>query len=147
MNDVAPRARTGDIVRMDACALSDAIRARRLSCVEAMSAYLDQIERFNPAVNAIVSLRERHSGGLAHPWARSNGRSRRGPPGSCGLLGGSLPFRTSSAERAWPAAQSARRMSQSPNELDPNNVPLPDARYCNFLRTERQRRQTRRRRA
>src|SRR3954465_135409 len=59
MNDVAPRARTGDIVRMDACALSDAIRARRLSCVEAMSAYLDQIERFNPAVNAIVSLRER----------------------------------------------------------------------------------------
>jgi amidase len=59
MNDVAPHVRTGDIVRMDACALSDAIRARRLSCVEAMSAYLDQIERFNPAVNAIVSLRER----------------------------------------------------------------------------------------
>ena len=36
-------------------------------------------------------------------------------------------IRTSSAERAWPAAQSARRMSQSPNELDPNNVPLPDS--------------------
>src|SRR3954467_27556 len=32
----------------------------------------------------------RHSGGPAHPWARSNGRSRRGPPGSCGLLGGPL---------------------------------------------------------
>src|SRR5829696_2509520 len=25
--------------------------------------------------------------GAAHPWARSNGRSQRGPPGSCGPLG------------------------------------------------------------
>src|SRR3954470_22641628 len=59
MNDVAPHVRTGDIVRLDACALSDAIRARKVSCVEVMGAYLDQIERFNPVVNAIVSLRER----------------------------------------------------------------------------------------
>ena len=54
--DVAARTRTSDVVLMDACALSDAIRAKRLSCVEVMGAYLDQIERFNPTVNAIVSL-------------------------------------------------------------------------------------------
>src|SRR3954468_17618066 len=59
MNDVAPQARTSDIVRMDACALSDAIAAKKISCVEVMSAYLDQIERLNPVVNAIVSLRQR----------------------------------------------------------------------------------------
>jgi amidase len=44
---------------MDAVALSHAIHARTLSCVEVMGAYLDQIERLNPAVNALVALRER----------------------------------------------------------------------------------------
>lgn len=48
-----------DIVAMDALDLSKAIHARKISCVEVMSAFLDQIERFNPVVNAIVSLRER----------------------------------------------------------------------------------------
>jgi amidase len=44
---------------MDAHALSRAIRSRAISCVEVMSAYLDHIERVNPHVNAIVSLRDR----------------------------------------------------------------------------------------
>lgn len=48
-----------NIVAMDAVALSHAIHARTLSCVEVMGAYLDQIERLNPAVNALVALRER----------------------------------------------------------------------------------------
>jgi amidase len=47
------------VVMMDAAALSGAIHARQVSCVEVMSAYLDHIERFNPAVNAIVALQER----------------------------------------------------------------------------------------
>jgi Asp-tRNA(Asn)/Glu-tRNA(Gln) amidotransferase A subunit family amidase len=41
---------------MDGQALSAAIRARKVSCVEVMTAYLDQIGRVNPKVNAIVSL-------------------------------------------------------------------------------------------
>jgi amidase len=45
------------IVEMDADALSRALHARRLSCREVMQAYLAQIERFNPQVNALVSLR------------------------------------------------------------------------------------------
>lgn len=48
-----------DIVMLDAVALSSAIHARRLSCVEVMSAYLDHIERLNPKVNAIVALEDR----------------------------------------------------------------------------------------
>jgi hypothetical protein len=35
-------------------------------------------------------------------------------------------IRTSSAERAWHVAQSARRIPQSPNTPDPKNVPLPN---------------------
>lgn len=48
-----------EIVAMDARALSDAIRAKRVSCVEVMTAYLDHIDRVNPVVNAIVSLQPR----------------------------------------------------------------------------------------
>jgi len=48
-----------DIVMMDALPLGRALRAKQLSCVEVMNAYLDHIDRFNPKVNAIVSLRER----------------------------------------------------------------------------------------
>src|SRR5262245_19997774 len=50
-----------DIVTLDALDLSRAIRARDISCREAMEAYLDQIERLNPIVNAIVSLRDPES--------------------------------------------------------------------------------------
>jgi amidase len=48
-----------DIVMMDGHELSQAIAAKRVSCAEVMTAYLDHIERFNPKVNAIVSLRDR----------------------------------------------------------------------------------------
>jgi amidase len=48
-----------DIAMMDAVGLAAAIRARRVSCVEVMGAYLDHIERLNPRVNAIVALQER----------------------------------------------------------------------------------------
>jgi amidase len=56
----SPAARQAtDITMMDACALADAIRAKKVSCVEVMAAYLDRIERLNPRVNAIVSLQDR----------------------------------------------------------------------------------------
>lgn len=45
-----------DIVALDALELSSAIRERRVSCREVMSAYLAHIERINPKVNAIVAL-------------------------------------------------------------------------------------------
>lgn len=50
---------TEDIVRWTAAELSAAIHARQVSCVEVMTAYLDHIDRINPAVNAIVALRPR----------------------------------------------------------------------------------------
>ncbi|WP_271409046.1 amidase [Pseudomonas sp. Q1-7] len=46
-----------EIVALDALPLSEAIRSRQLSCREVMLAYLEQIERYNPEVNALVSLR------------------------------------------------------------------------------------------
>jgi len=42
----------------DAVALSAAIRARRVSCAEVMRETLDRIARVNPAVNALVALRD-----------------------------------------------------------------------------------------
>ncbi len=48
-----------DIVTLDAAALADAIRARKVSCVEVMAAYLDHIDRLNPQVNAIVARQDR----------------------------------------------------------------------------------------
>ncbi|WP_336488472.1 amidase [Methylobacterium nigriterrae] len=48
-----------DIVALSAIELSRAIRARAVSCVAVMEAYLDRIERLNPVVNAIVALRDR----------------------------------------------------------------------------------------
>lgn len=53
-----PAAALADIVALDAVALSAAIRARQVSCRETMQAYLGQIERINPSVNAIVSLQD-----------------------------------------------------------------------------------------
>lgn len=46
-----------EIVALDALPLSEAIRTRQLSCREVMQAYLEQIDRLNPKVNALVSLR------------------------------------------------------------------------------------------
>jgi amidase len=50
---------SADILDFDGCALSALIAARKVSCVEVTTAYLDHIERTNPAYNAIVSLRDR----------------------------------------------------------------------------------------
>jgi amidase len=55
----AAATRASGIVMMDAVALAGAIRSRQISCVEVMAAYLDQIEKPNPKVNAIVALRDR----------------------------------------------------------------------------------------
>jgi amidase len=52
-------AKISDIVMMDARALAAAIKARKLSSVEVMTAYLDHIAIFNPKVNAIVALQDR----------------------------------------------------------------------------------------
>jgi len=49
----------GGILNIGACAVSDLIAARRLSCAEVATVYLDHIERTNPAYNAIVSMRDR----------------------------------------------------------------------------------------
>jgi len=48
-----------EIVQLDACALSTAIARREVSCREVMLAYLEQIDRHNPTVNAIVALQDR----------------------------------------------------------------------------------------
>ncbi|MCW5660764.1 MAG: amidase [Burkholderiaceae bacterium] len=45
-----------DIIDFDAHALSRAIHAQEVSCVEVMQAYLARIHRVNPRFNAIVSL-------------------------------------------------------------------------------------------
>lgn len=50
------------IVDMYACELSQSIASKEVSCTEVMEAYLDQVERVNPALGAIVALQER--GGL-----------------------------------------------------------------------------------
>ncbi len=57
-SEIAPAAASG-IVMLDAVALGRAIRARQVSCVEVMTAYLDHIDNLNPRVNAIVALRDR----------------------------------------------------------------------------------------
>src|SRR5260221_6565598 len=48
-----------DTVMMDAGELAGTIRARKISCIEVMTAYLDHIDKLNPKVNAIVALQER----------------------------------------------------------------------------------------
>ncbi|PKW15344.1 amidase [Saccharopolyspora spinosa] len=50
-----PASQIPDLVLLDAVELSWLIRRREISCVEAMETYLGHIDRFNPAVNAIVS--------------------------------------------------------------------------------------------
>jgi amidase len=45
-----------DITSMSASHLSMAIKARQISCVEVMQAYLHRIHRYNPVYNVIVSM-------------------------------------------------------------------------------------------
>lgn len=59
MSDGISARQATDITMLDGGALSDAIRTKKVSCVEVMTAYLDRIERLNPRVNAIVSLQDR----------------------------------------------------------------------------------------
>ena len=58
-----------EITGWTAVQLSQAIHSRSVSCVEVMGAYLAQIDRLNPKVNAIVSLQPR-SGLLAQAGER-----------------------------------------------------------------------------
>jgi amidase len=51
--------RPSDIVMMDAGPLATAIRTRKISSVEVMTAYLDHIDAVNPTFNAIVALQDR----------------------------------------------------------------------------------------
>jgi len=67
--------RASNLVMLDAIALANAIRARQISCVEVMTAYLDHIEELNPRVNAIVALQER-AGLLAQSEARDRQLAR-----------------------------------------------------------------------
>ncbi len=48
-----------NIVALSATALSRAIHSRELSCTEVLKAYMAQIDRFNPVVNAIVAPQAR----------------------------------------------------------------------------------------
>src|ERR1700735_3284894 len=48
-----------ELLLMDGAALTRALQAGRVSCVELMNDCLDHIARLNPAFNAIVALQER----------------------------------------------------------------------------------------
>jgi amidase len=52
--------KTSDIVLADALTLGAAIRGKKISCIEVMAAFLDHIDKVNPKINAIVSLRGRN---------------------------------------------------------------------------------------
>ncbi len=65
-----------ELTDLDALDLSAAMAAGRLSAVEVMAAYLDRIERLNPSLNAIVSLRPR--GALEAEARAADAAPRRG---------------------------------------------------------------------
>lgn len=48
-----------DISNLSAADLSRAVHQRQVSCVDVMETYLDRIDRINPQINAVVSLRPR----------------------------------------------------------------------------------------
>ncbi|MBX6319248.1 amidase family protein, partial [Pigmentiphaga sp.] len=50
---------SSNLLSLDATELARAIAARKVSCREVMTAFLDRIERCNAGVNAIVALRPR----------------------------------------------------------------------------------------
>ncbi|KAF7963526.1 amidase [Cupriavidus sp. UYMU48A] len=70
---------TDSVIELDAVALSRAIHAREVSCVEVLDAYLGQIDRHNPRVNAIVAPVDRDrlrkdAAGLDNELAQGAGR-------------------------------------------------------------------------
>lgn len=46
------------LVAHTALELSDLIHRREVSCVEVMTAHLEQIDRLNPTLNAVVGMRQ-----------------------------------------------------------------------------------------
>ena len=48
-----------NITDFDALILSNAIKEKKVSTTEVMNAYLDHIEKINPKINAIISMRSR----------------------------------------------------------------------------------------
>src|SRR5260370_7736716 len=73
-----------EIVMVVGIGLASAIRSRRTSCVEVMTAYLDHIDEYNPRVNAIVALQDRE--GLLAQARECDAKVFRGE--SIGLLHG-----------------------------------------------------------
>ena len=69
-----------EIVMMDAGPLAKAIRTRKVSAVEVMTAYLDHVDTVNPKFNAIVALQPR-DGLLAQARERDAQLARGEPPG------------------------------------------------------------------
>lgn len=59
MTSTDPLPAAGELCRLPATELAGMIAARRVSVVEAVTAFLDRIDQVNGAVNAIVSLRDR----------------------------------------------------------------------------------------
>ena len=43
-----------DIPFRSATQLADSIRLKEISCLELLDLYLDRVERYNPALNAII---------------------------------------------------------------------------------------------
>lgn len=68
-----------EITGLSATDLSDAIHDGRASCLDVMKAYLARIERLNPAINAIISLRDTETllaEAAAHDADLTRGNSR-----------------------------------------------------------------------
>ena len=73
---VAGPAEPSDLVMMDAVTLAATLRSGRASSVEVMTAFLDHIDRLNPAANAIVALQDR--GGLLAQARERDAQQARG---------------------------------------------------------------------
>jgi amidase len=125
MNDrqAAAAPRVSDIVMMDAAPLAAAIAGREVSCAEVLGAYLDHIEAFNPAVNAIVALQDRAD--LMRQAAERDAALARGE--SVGLLHG-LP----QAVKDLPPVKGVVTTSGSP--ILKNFVPAADGILAERLR-------------
>jgi amidase len=81
----AALSRISDLFTWPATRLAAATRAREVSAVEVMAAFLDHIEAVNPAVNAIVSMQPREAL-LAQARAADEALAR--DPAACGPLHG-----------------------------------------------------------
>ena len=66
MGGASPSVMSDPITAMSALDLVAALQRRELGAVEVMRAFLAQIDKLNPAVNAIVSLEPEHALKAAH---------------------------------------------------------------------------------